>query len=279
MSDTLQLNKYNVHDTLVSLCEQLTDTDIGIALSSGIDSVSVLLALLECGKNVTAYSFTLDGVESRDYLGAKNLANQLDLKFVSVFLPIDLAILKKDIFSMAKKYGCKKKTDFECFWPYMYLMKRVEENVIASGMAADGYFAISRAGSIHYKDNIQQFREKYFSNPGRCQLIQRTKLANELNKTLFDPYLSKEMYDLLYESTWYECNKPHQKMPIRIAFDYDKYIRIHQHTNFQLGDSGIAKHFNQLVDSDWNKRQYKSTTGIFNSVVRGELDYVKWKLI
>ena len=272
MLDTLQLSKYNVHDTLLELTNNIIETDVGVALSSGIDSMSVLLSLLECSKNVTIYSFTLENYESRDYLVAKDIANKLDLQFVPVFLPVDLIVLKKDILIMAKKYECRKKTDFECFWPYLYMMKQVQENVIATGMAADGYFAISKKGSIHYKNDIQSFRKQYFSNANRCQLIQRTKLAKELNKKLFDPYLSTEMYNLLYESTWEECNRPHQKMPIRMAFNYEKYMKIYPHTNFQLGDSKISEHFKKLLDSDWNRKNYKSTTGIFNAVVRGELD-------
>ena len=279
MSDTLQLNKYNVHDILIKLCETIKESDVAIALSSGIDSVSVLLSLLECGKKVFVYSFTLDNHESRDYLIAKSLSKKLKLSFTKISLPTNLDVLKIDIKNMAKKYDCRKKTDFECFWPYMYLMKDVEQGILASGMAADGYFAISKKGVLHYKDDVQTFRRNYFSNPNRCQLMQRVRLAEELHLKLFDPYLDKSMYDYLYESSWEECNKPYQKMPIRNAFDYEQYIKIYPHTNFQLGDSGISKHFELLLNTDWNRHNYKSVTGIFNSVVRGEFDYAIRKLI
>lgn len=194
-------------------------------------------------------------------------------------LPSNVDTLKSDIKTMVRKYDCAKKTDFECFWPYMYLMKQVEESVLASGMAADGHFAISKKAMIHFKDDVQTFRGNYFSKPNRCQLLQRKKLAEELNLKLFDPYLSDEMIAYLYDSSWNECNKPHQKMPIRQAFDYEKYVKIYPHTNFQLGDSGISKHFEKLLDTNWNINNYKSVTGIYNSVVRGELDHAIRKLI
>lgn len=275
----LQSNKYNVHDTLISLCNDIKEKDVGIALSSGIDSMSVLLALLECDKRITVYSFTLEDRLSRDYSVAKSIADKLHLPFVSVLLPVSLDVLKDDIKVMAEKYNCKKKTDFECFWPYMYLMKCVQQPVLASGMAADGYFAISKKGSMHYKNDIQTFREQYFSSENKCQIIQRTQLAIELGQKLFDPYLSDEMYNLLYESTWDECNKPYQKMPIRIAFDYEKYMKIYPHTNFQLGDSGISKHFEKLLYTNWNVKNYKSMVGIYNSVNRGEINNGLRKLI
>lgn len=279
MSDTLQSSKYNVHDTLIELVNTIEEDTVALALSSGIDSLSILLALLECGKKVIVYSFHLDDVQSRDFLVAQDVAKQLNLKFVPIVLPSDIDTLKSDIKIMARKYDCVKKTDFECFWPYMYLMKQVEESVLASGMAADGHFAISKKAMIHFKDNVQTFRDNYFSNPNRCQLIQREKLAEELNLKLFDPYLSNEMISYLYDSSWDECNKPYQKMPIRQAFDYEKYVKIYPHTNFQLGDSGISKHFEKLLDTNWNINNYKSVTGIYNSVVRGELDHAMRKLI
>lgn len=272
MSDISQLSELNVHDTLVKLVEQIKEKEIAISLSSGIDSASVLFALLECGKKVTAYSFTLDTHNSRDFLEAQELANKLNIEFVPVILPTDVTKLQSDCITLRRDYGCTKKTDYICTWPYLYLTPVVKERVLATGMAADGHFVISKKGCLHYKNNVEEFRRSYFSNPFRCQLPYRTAIANKCDIVLFEPYLSDEMYQYLLHTSWDDCNKPQQKMPIRRAFPdmYSKYITIHNHTNFQLGDSGISEHFDKLLKTDWNRCGFKIVTGIFNRLNKGD---------
>lgn len=281
LSDILQSSELNVHDTLINLTKQIKEDEVAISLSSGIDSASVLFALLECGKKITAYSFTLDTHKSRDFLEAEELANKLGIDFVPIILPTDVDKLKEDCIVLHNDYGCIKKTDYICTWPYLYLTPAVKEKVLATGMAADGHFVISKKGCIHYKDNPEEFRRAYFSNPSRCQLPCRTKLANVFGVTLFEPYLMKDMYQYLLHSTWDECNKPKQKMPIRRAFPdmYSKYITIHPHTNFQLGDSGISEHFNKLLNTDWNTQHFMAVTGIFNRINKGEINGPKQSLL
>lgn len=41
--------------------------------------------------------------------------------------------------------------------------------------------------------------------------------------------------------------------------------------NLQTGDSGISDLFSKLLYTDWNIRNYKSVTGIFNSINRDEI--------
>ena len=229
MSVISQSNEFNVHDTLIELTKTIDEDTVAISLSSGIDSMSVLFALLECKKNVVVYSFTLEDRESRDFREAKSLAKSLGLTFVPIILPTDIETLKQDVLMLGNDYHCKKKTDYICTWPYLYLTKAVKEKILATGMAADGHFVISKKGVLHYKNDVETFRKNYFSNPSRCQLPQRTKLAEECGLKLFEPYLTKEMYDYLLHSTWEECNKPQQKMPIRRAFEYPT---MHQHTIF-----------------------------------------------
>lgn len=272
MSDILPSNELNVHDILVSLVSMIEDNDVAISLSSGIDSASVLFALMECGKKIHVYSFTLNDRESRDFIIAKELANRYDLKFTPIILPTDIDKLKKDVLTLHYNYDCFKKTQYECSWPYLYVTPFIQERVIATGMAADGHFVISKKGVLHFKDNPVEFRKAYFSNPDRCQLPQRTKMANECNKILFEPYLDKAMIEYLLYSTWEECNRPNQKMPIRRSFPTEfANMHVYPHTNFQLGDSGISELFEKLLYTDWNIHNYKSVVGIFNSVNRGEI--------
>lgn len=45
---------------------------------------------------------------------------------------------------LASKYNCKKKTQYECTWPYIYTFPIIKEKYILSGLAADGYYGVSK---------------------------------------------------------------------------------------------------------------------------------------
>ena len=64
-----------------------------------------------------------------------------------------------------------------------------------------------------------------------------------------------------------ELNRPKQTWPIRFAFDLGK-LTIRAHQNFQLGDTGIAKHFNCLLAL---KPGAKSPVAVYNAIAKGRL--------
>jgi hypothetical protein len=73
-------------------------------------------------------------------------------------------------------------------------------------------------------------------------------------------------------TTWAQVNKPRQKQPILSAYPNEfRRIRILPHVNLQLGDSGIAAHFEKLLSSDWNAHGGKSVVGIYNRLNAGLL--------
>lgn len=278
MKDTLQSNKTTVHDILVNQARLLDDDVIAVCASSGIDSWSVIFALLEVGKKVHVYSFTLEDRESCDFLFARMLAKKYDLQFTPIYLPISLDVLKQDLLFLSK-FDCKKKVEFECVWPFLYIYRNCEENTIGSGLCADGYFCISKSGMIHYRNDMDKFRQNYFSNNG-SQYIQHYSLGKYFCKTIFIPYKSQDMYEFFIGKSWEECNTPRQKVLIYNAFiDEFNDNDFKCHTNLHLGDSGISSHFEKLLKTDWNLYNYKSVVGIYNSINRGELPIEKRKLI
>lgn len=271
MSDTLQLNELNVHDILIELANALDDKNVGVFASGGIDSWSVVFSLLEVGKHVHVYSFTLEDRQSYDFLKARELSQIYDLKFTPIFLPTNLEKLKSDILILHNKFHATKKVEYECLWPFMYCYDAVEETVVGSGLCADGYFCISKSGCLHYKNDIDNFRYNYFNNNG-SQYKNHFIMAEHYKKELFMPYKSDMMFDFFAGKSWDECNRPKQKQLIYDSFDNNFSVgKLKTHSNLHLGDSGIAKHFDKLLYTDWNLYNYKSVTGIFNSVNRGEL--------
>jgi hypothetical protein len=53
--------------------------------------------------------------------------------------------------------------------------------------------------------------------------------------------------------------------------DYYTKVKVFPHSNFQLGDSGIAEHFAKLMETSWNTGRGKTVMSLYNAIARGEI--------
>lgn len=261
----------DVRKVLDDCATAIQSESVAVLLSGGIDSSSIMFAMLEAGKRVTAYTFMLDGVMSTDFQLARRNARVFGCEFVPLFLPKGIEQLKADLLRL-RELGAKKKTDYECGWPMLYAYAAAREGVIASGLGADGHFCISKKGMIHWRDRIDDFRRALYRSEGYAQKPIHARLAAGLGKAVCAPYLTKQMQEQFLGTTWEQVNKPNQKQPILNAFpEQFARMKVMKHVNLQLGDSGIAAHFEKLLTSDWNRAGHKSVVGIYNQITNGEL--------
>jgi asparagine synthetase B (glutamine-hydrolysing) len=253
----------------------IEENDVAVMMSGGVDSCSVLFSLIESKKNITAYSFTLEGHESTDFKSSQIVCEHFGIKFVPIYLPTSLETLKKDVRHLIDNEGLRKKTEIECTWAMMYALNEVKEDVVFTGHGADGHFGISKKAMINYRQTVEKldtFRINLFGNPNYAQKSTLEKMAKDLNKKIIFPYLTQEMRDLFLGTSWESINKPKEKQPILDSFkEYFEQIKIRKHTNFQLGDSKIAEGFTRLLETDLNNKNYKSVIGIYNAISRGEV--------
>lgn len=263
--------KPDIRKVIDNCVSKIKEKEVGIAFSGGIDSLSILFSCLDYKKTITCYSFTLENYVSSDYSEARKFADKYGVNFKGILLPTNIDILKKDL-KFLNKMGARKKVDYTCGYPMLNIYKNMKENILVSGLGADGHFCISKRGMIHFKDKINEFRENLFGNDNYAQKTLNTNLAKYYNKKAILPYLTEEMVQEFKDTTWNELNKPRQKYATLKAYeDYFKKIKVRNHINLQLGDSKIEKNLEQLLRTDWNKDNYKSITGIFNSINRGEI--------
>lgn len=265
----------NVRSVLLDELEYIkySGKKAAVLLSSGVDSASVLFACIELGIPVEAYSFTLDTHESRDFKYARDIAKVVGVTFNPVLLPTDINHLLKYM-QYGARLGCVSKTDFECFWPMAYAMRQAASDpdvgFVLSATSADSHFALSKKANMKYKDKVDLYRTLVFKKRNTGQKLLLRKEAAKLGITYLTPYDSTRMCSELYGYTWEELNKPKQKQPIRDSFpEYFSRVKVTNHTNLQLGDSGIADHFLKLLDTELNTKGWKSVKGIYNKVVAG----------
>lgn len=251
---------------------KLSGKPAAVLLSSGVDSNSVLFACLELGIPVTAYSFTLDDRESRDFKYARETAKVLGVPFKAVKLNTSVKHLQ-GFMHYALKMGARSKPDFECFWPMLIALRRIAKDGIPwvlSATSADSHFALSKKASMHFRDKTDAYRIGVFRKRNTGQKILLRAEADRLGIQYLTPYDTTRMCSELHGLTYDELNLPRQKQPIRDAFpEYFAKIKTTNHTNLQLGDSGIAEHFKILLNTDMNPQgRYKAVKGVYNELAR-----------
>ena len=240
----------------VSLIDKLLEGEINksslssecaVLLSGGVDSISVAFAAQRLGKTIHAYSFCLDKNESYDYKKAKEIAEIFGWKFTGVKVPTNNLVQD---FHRLVKLDCKKKTHFECVYPFLYVYPEIRETEVLSGWAADGYYGISKKAMIHFKHTqelFDKFRDNYFK-PNMCAgYLWHKKVADIHHKKFITPYLTNSVKEFFYSKSWEELNTPNQKHHVRNAFDEFKLIKnIKKHLNLQI-DCGIVDLFETLI--------------------------------
>lgn len=244
---------------------------IAIPMSAGVDSHCALFAALDEGIRPEIFSFHLKDVNSRDFRIAANTAAQFGLPFHEVVLPTQLNKLVFDVKKLAA-FGCKSKTDFECFWPMTYLlpaMSKAGVKTFFTGHGADSLYCMSRKANQHFKGREDEFRAQAFANPLAFQRGLISNMCESLGLTYCPIFYCQEVLRLFDGASYEDLHHPVQKAVSRFAFpDRFSQVKVYGHTSFQLGDSGIQPHFEMLVSSELNYRGHKSVKGVYNDLVK-----------
>lgn len=264
------VKKPKVREVLKSELSQIPKSEtVALLLSSGIDSHATLCALNDLGLKVVCYSFMIDGGKlSTDFKYARFKAEKLGFHFVPIFLPKEPPKIIEGLIQLAK-HGAKSKTDYECCFPILHSLSQIKEKWITSGHGADGHFCISKKGMIHFRDKIDTFRIKTFSNPRYCQKPVIDSMCRSAGKVFLFPWISKPMINQFMGTTWNQVNRPKQKQAILNDFPELRRFKVFPHVNLQLGDSGISSSIGKAaMKSGFNSKGFKSPVGVYNEITR-----------
>lgn len=222
------------------------DGNFAIFASGGIDSCSILACAADLKLSPTVISFTLADRLSHDFRFARLMARHYKLEFLPIYLPINKEIILKDVSELIKKYKLNKKTKIECLWPMLLSLKVLNKKGIkniVTGLGADGHFGLSKKVMIHYKEpkkKFQKYKAQYFNDPTSAGIAYLKNIASDFDIKVFNPYFHKDFMGVFNDLSWDELNKPRQKEIIRRDFPELIKFKVKNHTNLQLGDSGIA---------------------------------------
>ena len=273
-----------IRESLITEIKKARSKQPYVFLSGGVDSNCILFAALEAGCRPITLSFHMEGIISRDFRAAQAISKEFGLELIEVVLPNSYEKLKSDVHLMADRYKCIQKNEFECSWPMLYSFFHVRNHardngiknpVTFTGQGADLMYLSSKKASIHFKDRPDEWRTAGRANPHRTQGRILPSMARDAGIRNIKPWDSEEILQAFLGTSWEDVNKPRQKEPSRAAFeDYFKRVKVFNHQNFQLGDTGIAEHFEKLLaDPAFNPDlKYKSVVGIYGELARAYQD-------
>ena len=110
--------------------DNVSDEEVGLLLSGGLDSITVGISCELVGKKVNAYSFHLEDNLSYDFEMASTIASKRGWNFIKIVVP--KSKLVEDWYRLVK-LGCRKKTHFECVFPFLYVYPNIKEKYVLTG--------------------------------------------------------------------------------------------------------------------------------------------------
>ena len=262
----------NVRSVLGEIVEPFP-RDLVVSTSAGIDSASLVLAALDKGKNVTVMSFTLDDRESKDFVTARRIADTFSLDFLPIVLPTDSDTVLRIVKNIVTELRTSRKTTIECLVPFMValpILRDAGHTTLVTGSAADGHFALSKKAMIHFREPqpmFQAFRHQYFAKHDPAQTKSLPYLAKAFGISSHAPYTDRRIFNLFLDASWDDLNKPRQKEIVRKDFPELDSLCVNRHVNLQLGDSGIASTFGEIVRHAITPNA-KSPVSAYNKLLR-----------
>tara|TARA_R110002126_G_C10394699_1_gene495349 strand:+ start:133 stop:987 length:855 start_codon:yes stop_codon:yes gene_type:complete len=269
----------SIRETMLDIC--VSDVPTGIMLSSGVDSNTILAALLRNDIRPTVYSFHVKDHYSTDYRYADNLAKKLKLDFVEVEILKNIDDIIENVRFTMSEFGFRKKADIECSIPMLNVIQTAigsDVKNIFSGAYGDYFFGTTRKCYIRASQGdgktnpqwLDEYRDEIWASKDLGQSGRLRIFANKHDIQLTTPYRDPRLAAIFRGSSWGSVNTPMQKMPFRAAFpEIESWKVAKKNQPFQLGDTNIAKSYEQLLKTDLNVGNWKAVIGIYNAIAKG----------
>lgn len=249
------------------------DKEVALLFSGGMDSLSLLLSCLDVGIKPHIYSFKLHSIESTDITSARRIIDIFNLRYTEIEMPQGLLQLRHDVFDIIKTFKVKKKTQIQCIQPFMYIIPKVKEDIILSGLCADDIYGTSRKmQELGRKDNVEFYLKRLEKHndleSSSYKFIKQ--LCESYNKEFIAPYKQNEdLVSYILNRTFKELHSPKQKNIMYKSYkeEIEKYKLYRRNSNLQV-NSGIREWHDILLTTDLNNKNYKSVVGIYNTIYK-----------
>lgn len=259
------INKY--------ILETIKSDEVAILFSGGMDSLSLLLSCLSVGLKPKLYTFTLDNYESEDMKKSKEISKIYDLDLIEVKINTTKINLITDIEYIINLFDVKRKTQIQCIHPFLYVIPKIKESVILSGLCADDLYGSSRSMFKISKDDKQFYNKRceLYNNIQSSSYVFIKKIAEMNDKVFIAPYKEcDEIASYMLSKNYKELNSPKQKNVMYESYkeDLDKYKLYRRNSNLQCNSKIREWHDELLLNKKVNKNNYKSVVGVYNQIYK-----------
>jgi asparagine synthetase B (glutamine-hydrolysing) len=266
---------------------------IGIALSGGVDSCSVLGALLDNGIRPVVVSYTPDTHESTDHAYAARTAAVLSLPFHSAVVAMSPENLEREARVLTRR-GYRTKLEVECLAPMLEVLRTAEEvgvGVLYTGDQADGYYINSNWMARNYDraqgipgylrkpvsadadaKRIDELRRIYYEEDRSCSGA-LVALGKEMGLEVRVPYRALTMRQAFHGTHWRDVNTPRLKEPVWLAYGhhFNRTFPVRpKPVNLHRGDSRFAETMGRALMARL-PGPWRTPTGLYAAMARGEI--------
>lgn len=246
-----------------------------VLLSGGVDSTTVLFAMLESGRRPRCVTFHVEGIESEDLRAARAITHTFSLEHLVVPVPVDLDTLIRDVgiviglidWSTTDKI---RKTVVQCCHPFLYVYPKLAPLALC-GLAADDFYLTNRSDAIAiHRDGetaASAWRRSRSPDPDAADFHIIDIGRRHYGKTVID------FYDWRWFAAWIQqfpisqTHHPRQKWAsVGIFEDYWRRGNFYRENSpFQV-NSGLRTAHDALLDSPANWVGAKQVLGIYRAM-------------
>lgn len=256
-------------------------SDVAILFSGGMDSLSLLLSCLDLDIKPVLYTFYLKSYESQDLIYSRKIAKRYDLKLEEIIIEDeDIENLKKDVEYIINHFNVYLKTQVQCIYPFLYVIPRIKEKYVLTGLCADDIYGTCRslAKISNDKDNFNKSRLERVKNIHSSSYTEIKSICKENNKTLIAPYKENlEIINLFMNLDYKQMNSPKQKNLMYKDYKEElESLKIYRRNSNLQCNSKIREFHDKLLDTNLNSKNYKVVSAIYKNIYK-EMENKKYE--
>ena len=267
-------------------CLQMDEySDINaLYFSGGVDSTTILFALLELGRKPDLVSFELDGILSKDRIIGSDIAKYYGLNYKCINIKCDKESVLSDIKTVLPYMKYPIKTHIQCSIPFLYMSKYLSSlghTKSFTGMAADDIHGLSKIVNMEYnlrgEESVRNMRSKTLYNAPRESDYDIWIVSKEFGGVIMkDPYRETHLTEWMLGVPYKELHLERKKS---IAVDaFSDYWKLDEKNWYRPGDSlqivsGIRELHDELLLKDpiLNKNNAKGIIAVYNNIRKSML--------
>lgn len=249
-------------------------SEAALLLSGGVDSATMLAALLSEGVKPSVFTFRLSGYESSDFKVARDMAREFGLPFHPVIIPQTVDALINDVYRVIRLIRTGRKTHIQCCHPMLYVADAVREAGLTTAIWAstlDFVFGSNRRAQVALRAGGQEaftaYRRKAAADPDSSDASIEATFASR-GVALRDPFNNPALIEFMLERT---SNDMHYKMQKGIAVRafpefWQRGAWYRPHDSYQI-NSRLREFHDVLLSQPINRRKSRAVVAIYNDIL------------